>query len=728
MASAKRSDAAALGFALFAATTMIAQQVAGKATRDALFLSNFDVTNLPKVMIASAIASMAGVLIMSRLLSRFSPFALVPVVFGASAILFIGEWLLLGFHPRVASVVLYLHMAVFGAILISGFWSVINERFNPHSAKQRVARIAAATTFGGVVGGVLAERVTALLDVRTMLLFLSGLHVVCLLAVRGIGMPERSIQIDKNVKTRSAFSVILRTSYLQWMAMLMVLIASMTALMDYAFKAEASAHFTDSESLVAFFATFYAIVGVLGFVLQTLFGRPVLQRFGIGITIAVLPTAVVFFGIIASVFTQLWSMVLLRGGQAVFVNSLFRSAFELLYTPLPPHKKRPTKSIIDVASDRLGDLLGSGLILLLLFISPHLPNAVVAGCAVATALLALYVVNRLNRGYINQLALSLRKGVVRIEEGDIVDATTQQILAESHVYSERDFLKTKIDAMQQRHNAATGMSEPEPESEAARFSGIIADLCSGESGRIRRALNSSLLDVRLTPYLIPLLVHDEISEDVRTELRWLVPRVIGQLTDALLDPDLPLLVRQRLPGVLEASHNPRVIEGLMLGMTDQAFNVRYSCARALARMRTRNAKLRIPRQRVFSAIRDELHVSPEKWQGRDLELTLEYDQGEPLAHPHIDRALEHVFTLLALTLDPDAVHLSMQALLSSDENLRGTALEYLENVLPADLYSDLLQHLGTREEGRTGMRSIGEIITELKSLAHPAGQRRSEES
>ena len=154
-------------------------------------------------------------------------------------------------------------------------------------------------------------------------------------------------------------------------------------------------------------------------------------------------------------------------------------------------------------------------------------------------------------------------------------------------------------------------------------------------------------------------------------------------------------------------------------MTDHAFNVRYSCARALARMRARNAKLRISRQKVFSAIRDELQVSPEKWQGRDLELTLEYDPVEPQAHSHIDRGLEHVFTLLAITLDPDAVHLSMQALMSQDDNLRGTALEYLENVLPADLYGDLLGHLDNREEGRTGMRSLFDIISDLKSVAEP---------
>ena len=135
MAASTHQDSRALLFALFAATTMIAHQVAGKATRDALFLSNFDITNLPKMVIAAAFSSMAGVLLMSWLLSRISPITLVPAAFGLSAVFFIGEWLLLDYQPGIASIVLYLHMAIFGAILISGFWSIINERFDPHSAK-----------------------------------------------------------------------------------------------------------------------------------------------------------------------------------------------------------------------------------------------------------------------------------------------------------------------------------------------------------------------------------------------------------------------------------------------------------------------------------------------------------------------------------------------------------------------------------------------------------------
>ena len=718
MAASTHQDSRALLFALFAATTMIAHQVAGKATRDALFLSNFDVTNLPKMVIAAAISSMAGVLLMSWLLSRISPIKLVPAAFALSAVFFIGEWLLLDYQPGIASIVLYLHMAIFGAILISGFWSIINERFDPHSAKQRVARIAAATTFGGVIGGVLAHRVANLLDVRTVLLFLSGLHLVCVPAVRRIGTPVRILPVETPVRTSSAFTVIRHTRYLQWMAALMVLVAVMAALVDYAFKAEAAARYRDGESLVSFFATFYASVGVIGFLLQSLLGHRILQRFGIGTTMAILPAVIAMFGTVGSVVTQLWSMVILRGSHSIFVTSLFRSAFELLYTPLPPHKKRPTKTIIDVASDRVGDLLGSGLLLLLLFLAPDLPTAAVTACAVLIALLGLLVVKRLNRGYINQLAHSLRKGVVRIEEHDIVDATTQQILAETTTYSEQEYLQLKTAAMQARSTGQQSTAKAGTQNEIDHHTQAVKDFCSNDAGLIRHALNSALVDIHLTPYLIPLLANDEVAEEVSIELRWLAPRITGQLTDAMLDPDLPLRARQRIPAVLEASHNQRAIDGLLLGMMDACFNVRFSCARALARMRSHNAQLTIDREKVFSAIRDELDVSDTEWESHNLHLNVGDPPEEQPEIPIIHQNLEHVFTLLALTLDADAVHISMQAVISTDANLRGTALEYLENELPADLYDLLVQRLGITEESRAGSRHLSEIISELKTFLH----------
>ena len=236
-----------------------------------------------------------------------------------------------------------------------------------------------------------------------------------------------------------------------------------------------------------------------------------------------------------------------------------------------------------------------------------------------------------------------------------------------------------------------------PVPDAERLIKATIRLTSGNVKLVRRALISDYMDVRLVPYLIPLLGNDAVAEDIRMELRWMAPRIIGQLTDALLDPDMPLLVRQRLPGVLEVSHNPRIIHSLLQGLADEEFNVRYSCTRALARMRARDADLRISDETVFAAVQREVNVDLEVWRGRDLMVDMDLSTENVMDTSSIhraDRSLEHVFNLLSLILDQEAVKSGFRALVSTDQNLRGTALEYLENVLPERLKAALWNQLG----------------------------------
>ena len=76
-------------------------------------------------------------------------------------------------NPRVASGLVYVHASVLGAIGISAFWSLLNERFDPHSAKALMARVAAAAAFGGLAGGVGAERVTVLMSQGALFILLA---------------------------------------------------------------------------------------------------------------------------------------------------------------------------------------------------------------------------------------------------------------------------------------------------------------------------------------------------------------------------------------------------------------------------------------------------------------------------------------------------------------------------------------------------------------------------
>src|SRR4051812_17323737 len=122
----------------------MAYQVAGKAARDALFLSNFGARHLPAIVITAAlIAILLGVL-NSRLLTKFAPRRFIPMVMLGSATIQVLEWFVYRSLPHWTAVVVYIHVVALGAVVTSGFWSVINEQMDPYTAKRSFARITAA--------------------------------------------------------------------------------------------------------------------------------------------------------------------------------------------------------------------------------------------------------------------------------------------------------------------------------------------------------------------------------------------------------------------------------------------------------------------------------------------------------------------------------------------------------------------------------------------------------
>ena len=105
-----------VGMLMVVSALMMAHQVAGKASRDALFLSHFGTGSLPAMVTVAAIAAIATSVLGNRTFVRLGPYRLAPVSFAASAVLQIAEWLLLGHSARIAACVIYLHVVAFGAL------------------------------------------------------------------------------------------------------------------------------------------------------------------------------------------------------------------------------------------------------------------------------------------------------------------------------------------------------------------------------------------------------------------------------------------------------------------------------------------------------------------------------------------------------------------------------------------------------------------------------------
>ena len=67
-----------------------------------------------------------------------------------------------------------------------------------------------------------------------------------------------------------------------------------------------------------------------------------------------------------------------------------------------------------------------------------------------------------------------------------------------------------------------------------------------------------------------------------------------------------------------------------------------------------------------------------------------------------NQSLAHVFTMLSLVLPAEPLQIALRGLHAEDQNLRGTALEYLESVLPPMIREPLWPFLEDhRPAGRT---------------------------
>src|SRR6187549_2893065 len=90
-----------------------------------------------------------------------------------------GSWHVCGLAlqaRRPAAILLYLHSTSLGAVLVSGFWAIVNERFDPRTARSTISHIMVGGSVGGLLGGLLSERVGATLPVTAMLPVLAGIH------------------------------------------------------------------------------------------------------------------------------------------------------------------------------------------------------------------------------------------------------------------------------------------------------------------------------------------------------------------------------------------------------------------------------------------------------------------------------------------------------------------------------------------------------------------------
>jgi hypothetical protein len=509
---------------------------------------------------------------------------------------------------------------------------------------------------------------------------------------------------------------------LRGLGAIVVLGAIAAGVMDYVFKADIVAA-TSREGLLRSLAIFYTVTSVITAVVQAIVCGPVLTRLGAPRSVATLPATITVFSALALVVRLPLAAAFARGAELVTRNSVYRAGYELVYAPLPEDHKRPAKVVLDVGADRLGDFLGAQLVALIVY-GMASPRSGLLVAAVGVGAIGALVAMRLPRSYTRALEDSLlthAQEAARIPPPPADEPqpwVTLNGIPSFGQAGEFPPLSLRFRDRKRGKPPRGAPAAPEP-ARPARIDERFVDLRSGDATRIRRALASDL-PPELAACAIDLVGRDDVGHDAVAALTAAAPRCTGMLVDALLDQGRDVTVRRRLPGVLLSAEPSLAAWGLWRALGDPSFAVRYRSSAVLARLSADGHLRDISTDDVFDAVRREL-----MFDSGDREFDELASAHDEARDPPLQRAgagLTHVFTMLGLALPPEPLRIALHAVQTDDADLRGTALEYLESILPPDVRAQLWPLL----EGDLGTGVAVEPVVARAPMQEPAAESRAQ--
>jgi hypothetical protein len=246
-----------------AAAVIFAQQVASKATRDTLFLSFFPVGRWPAMLAWASLVSIVVAVVAARAMTRLGPRRVMPATCALSAALLLGIAALATARSGMAAVLLFLHVAAIGPVVISGFWLVFNERFDPRTARHTIARVGGFGTLGGLAGGLMANEVAKRAGVVTMLPILAALYLLAALPLHFLARDTRmpTPAGEDAPPLGAGLRLLVTRPYLRDLGLLLLLATASAALLDYVFRQQASKAYSGAQ-LMAVFSTFHSAVAL----------------------------------------------------------------------------------------------------------------------------------------------------------------------------------------------------------------------------------------------------------------------------------------------------------------------------------------------------------------------------------------------------------------------------------------------------------------------------------
>lgn len=350
--------------ALWSAVTfgaLLASIMVSRPVRDALALSG-DLDHIPWLFTGTFIVFLLVVPIWGTAVAR-SPRHVVPRafhVFAGCALVFYGL-MRGGVAPLATGYGFYIWSAVFNMLVVSAFWSLLADLFDPATAKKLYGPISAGGTIGAIVGPLVTRVSLEYIEVADLFLLIA---IFLELAVIGVHQVRRhGAQLIADAPHEQplppdplrGLKAIFTNRYLGAIAGF-VLCSSTAATFVYLAQAHiVKGALPDRHAQTEFFASLDVWTQAATLVVQLLIARPLLSWLGPGLVLCLLPlaqgTAIAWLAVAPS----LAAIAIIQVANRTIQHGLNRPARELLFTVVAREDKYRAKNVIDTLVLRFGD-------------------------------------------------------------------------------------------------------------------------------------------------------------------------------------------------------------------------------------------------------------------------------------------------------------------------------------------------------------------------------------
>jgi ATP:ADP antiporter, AAA family len=322
------------------------------------------VRNLQWLFTATFLVMLAAVPVYGAVVARLPRRLFIPVVYHFFVFNLAVFWFFLFFEIEKATIArtFFVWISVFNLFAVSVFWSFMADLFCTEQGKRLFGFIAA----GGSAGALLGPTLTVVL---VELLGTANLLVVAMLFLEIAVFCAGKLEIkDRQTTTTSlgggwfaGLVMVLRSPYLAGIALWVTLLSIAGTFLYFQQVNIIAAASDDPAVRTRMFASIDLSVGLLTVAVQFLATGRLIQRFGVGAAVALLPLV---FAAGFAVLAAMPALVVVIAFQAIQRTANFaisNPAREILFTALPREQKYKAKNVIDVVVFRGADAVGGWL-------------------------------------------------------------------------------------------------------------------------------------------------------------------------------------------------------------------------------------------------------------------------------------------------------------------------------------------------------------------------------